>query len=160
MCELHCSCATKGHDMKWIVMLCFPQRIKWGCNEKKKTAKNKTTVIIAWGVLAMFVCPRKGRGFRLSMAGIKLEQAPCLCEPKHWVKAEFLVTYCIVFSLGYIAFKLDWLLIMEWTPCCLLAILDGLYINLLGIFYVILTSFFTINSSNDCRIDAYHERFS
>lgn len=49
----------------------------------KKTAKNKTTVIIAWGDLAMFVCPRKGKGFRLSMAGIKLEQAPYLYELKH-----------------------------------------------------------------------------
>lgn len=44
--------------------------------KKKKTAKNKTTVIIARGDLAMFVCSRKGKGFRLSMVGIKLEQAP------------------------------------------------------------------------------------
>lgn len=35
-------------------------------------------VIIAWGDIAMClcVCPRKGKGFRLSMVGIKLQQTP------------------------------------------------------------------------------------
>lgn len=65
---------------------------EWGKNK----LINKTTVIMAWGYVAL--CPTKGKGFGLSIVGINSKQTPLfLWLIKHWIQVEVIeyITYSI-----------------------------------------------------------------